>query len=166
MGSTVYPKFAKVWRMSRLRPNFTVTVHTDILARAIGRVASEPIDEPFHGRSFGRQRFTSQTAAVVVSDEHVAGFAIDTNKVMLALGVLAALGHESEINRQTLITDSGAHGGLGPSGLLSEFGGNANGTAGPQLGREGEGRHAFDETMQSGEPPKVEVSKTLMPKHP
>ena len=106
---------------------FTTTIHAYIFVGASsGGIVSEPTVKPIDRRSFGSERASENTATVVISDEDVTCLTIEANEIIETFGVAAPLDHERKIDRKALKAYGGNHDGIGTTGSLAEFSGEAN----------------------------------------
>ena len=143
---------------------FATAVHANILGRAGRCVISEPLIEPVNGRGFGGKGAPKNAAAEVVSDQDVTGLTVETDQIVETRGCFAFLDHESEIDRQTLETDGGNHGGSGPTRRSAKLGSKADSTIVNGIGH-GDHGDAASVAVELRQFPEVKMAKALVPKH-
>jgi hypothetical protein len=79
-------------------------VKPDILVRDVNRktMVSQPMVEKVDGWSLGPEGFAIEGMAVMVNDEAVAGFAIESLKTLDLVSVSRPLDEKTKVNRDTL----------------------------------------------------------------
>jgi hypothetical protein len=82
----------------------------------------------------------------MVGEEDVAGFAIKADKIIVSVGIVALLDHETEINGQTLIACCRLHRRFLPGRCFAKFRGKTD-RAFLYFSRDLKLWHAFNETM-------------------
>jgi hypothetical protein len=100
----------------------------------------------------------------VISEEHVAGFAVEADKVFKTFEVAAALDHESKVDAEALHALGGGHGGTLSARGLAEFGGQADGTVLSGQVRDRELGDTGRMMMHIGKATEIDMPKPLMPK--
>ena len=122
-------------------PEFSTTIHPNVLSVTCGCIVGEPLIQPIHRRGFGGECATNQSATEMVGDQNVAGFAVVTDQVIETLGVGALLDHESEIDAETLKTLGSCHGVGVSTWSLAKLRSHADSALIDGIG-EGQSRHA------------------------
>ena len=114
---------------------FAAAVHAYILVWANRGVVGQPIVDPCNRRCLGRESTAIQASTVMVSDERITGSAIHTDEVVLSLGIVTLLDHETKIDGYTLIAHRRPHGGGRAGRLFAEFGSKTDGYSSRASGR-------------------------------
>jgi hypothetical protein len=117
----------------------TAKVESDILVRDINgkTMASQPMVEKVNGRSLGPEGFAIEGTAVMVNDEAVAGFVIESLKTSNPVSVGRPLDEKTKVDGDSLTAPEGmtricgslggfAELGLGADGACVQFSGNWN----------------------------------------
>jgi hypothetical protein len=143
---------------------FASSVHAHVFVGALRRIARQPAVDPIDWWRLRCKSSSDDPATEMVGEKDVAGFAVETDKVVVSFGVAALLNHEPEVDGQTLVARGRSHRGGLSGGCFPEFGSEAYGTV-FNFRRDLELRYAFDKAMHFREATKIEMSKALVPEH-
>jgi hypothetical protein len=125
---------------------FSAVIHANIFVGTLGSVAGEPAVDPVDRWGLCRKGSSEYQSTEMVGEEDVAGFAIETDKIVMSVGVAALLGHETKIDGQTLVACRRSHRRFLSGRCLAKFRGETD-RAFFYFGRDLKLWHAFDEAM-------------------
>ena len=123
----------------------------------------KPAVDEINRRLLGSKAFTVESPCVMVDNEAVASFAVETSETIEMLGDLRRLNEEAKIERKTLIGHGGATRIVGGAIGMAKLSLEAD-RAFVKFGSDGELWNAGGVAMGLGDAPGMDMTEALMPK--
>jgi hypothetical protein len=79
-------------------PEFSSAVHANILVGALWGVTGKPAVDPVDRWSLGCEAAAKDPATEMVGEKDIAGFAVETDKIVVSGRIATLLDHETEVD--------------------------------------------------------------------